>query len=160
MAARNPEGIKQLISRMNKEWPTCIIPHICNSDGLTPLKLAYQKRHRLLVGQLLDHLKSYPFGYCTQQVSDMADELIKDKFEQRIGAYLNDRFKTPLWVSGYETGRLKLTDQGMNQTSINNWPAVTKNFEKKFFSKDAREVPTKLRLLDCANLHANENDKL
>ena len=37
MTARNPGAIKPLIARMNKEWPRCVIPHICNSDGITPL---------------------------------------------------------------------------------------------------------------------------
>ena len=110
MTARNPESIKPLISRMNKEWPTCIIPHICNSDGITPLKLAYQKRHRLVVGWLLDHLKNYPFGYCQLQVSEMMPEFIKEKFERRVGSYLNSRFLTPTWVKGYEVGRLLLTE--------------------------------------------------
>ena len=89
----------------------------------------------------------------------MAREFILEKFERRVGAYLNARFQTPLWVKGYEVGRLSLTEQGMNQTSINNWPAVTKNFERKFFSKDAREVPTTLQLLDCPNIHCCSSEE-
>ena len=63
---------------------------------------------------LLDHLKTYPFGYCEHQVAAMAREFLQEKFERRVGAYLNARFKTPLWVKGYEVGRLTLTEQGMN----------------------------------------------
>jgi hypothetical protein len=159
MAARNPVSVKKLYHRMGREWPTITIPHICNSDGITPVKLAHQKRHRMVVGVLLDHLRNYPPGYCQVQIAEMASEFIKEKFEHRVGAYLNSRFYTPAWVQGYDIGRLVLTDQGINQTSINNWPAVTKNFEEKFFDKQAREVPTKLQLLDCPDIHTMSNEE-
>ena len=159
MTVRNPTAIKELLSRMNKEWPRHVIPHIANSDGVTPLKLAHETHHRMVVGQLLDHLKDYPVGYCDSEVAGMTRAFISEKFERRVGAYLTQRFHTPLWVKGYEVGTLKLTEQGINQTSINNWPAVTRHFEKKFFSKDAREVPTKLELLDCPNIHCISSEE-
>ena len=40
----------------------------------------------------------------------MAHEFIKDKFEGRMGTFLNARFKQPIWVKGYEIGRLNLND--------------------------------------------------
>jgi hypothetical protein len=50
MTVRNPTAIKELLSRMDKEWPRHVIPHISNSDGVTPLKLAHETHHRMVVG--------------------------------------------------------------------------------------------------------------
>ena len=63
LTLKHPEAVKELIYRMNLEWPTMVIPHVQNSEGITPLKLADQKRQRRVIGWLLDHLKDYPFGY-------------------------------------------------------------------------------------------------
>ena len=41
LTMKNPEQIKPLISRMKREWPTLVIPHIYNLEGQTPLKLAH-----------------------------------------------------------------------------------------------------------------------
>ena len=88
MTHRNPTAIKQLLSRMRKEWPRLVLPHISNSDGVTPLKLAHETHHRMVVGQLLDHLKDYPVGYCDAEVAGMARAFIQEKFERRVGVYL------------------------------------------------------------------------
>ena len=71
MTARNPEAIKSLLTRMRYEWPRLIIPHVRDSKGITPLKLAFERKHRRVVGWLLDHLKDYPHSYCTYQVSKL-----------------------------------------------------------------------------------------
>ena len=56
-------------------------------------------------------------------------------YEERVGEFLDARFISPLWTQNYQIGRLVLSERGYNQTSINNWPAVTKYFEEKFFEK-------------------------
>jgi len=60
----NPEAIKTLLARMKKEWPSVTVPILENSEGLTPLRLAFMKKDRRIVGGLLDHMKDYPIGFC------------------------------------------------------------------------------------------------
>ena len=78
-------------------------------------------------------------------------------YEERVGEFLDARFISPLWTQNYQIGRLVLSERGYNQTSFNNWPAVTKYFEEKFFEKQAQQVPCKLQLLDVPNLHIYSN---
>lgn len=64
LTMKNPEQMKPLIERMNKEWPHLVIPHVYNYEGLTPIKVAQNLHNRRVIGWLLDMLKNYPFGYC------------------------------------------------------------------------------------------------
>ena len=93
LTMKNPEQIKPLLTRMKREWPTLVIPHIYNLEGQTPLKLAHTLRHRRVIGWLLDMLKDYPFGYCQYQVSNMIFDLVGEGFETKVGEYLGSRFK-------------------------------------------------------------------
>jgi hypothetical protein len=111
------------------------------------------QRNRRVIGWLLDHLKDYPFSYGQHGTSDLIAELIQLKFESRIGLYLEKRFQNPDWTNKYQVGRLVLNSRKINQTSITNWPAVTDQFEKKFFNEKQPAIPFKIKVMDCSDLH-------
>lgn len=83
----------------------------------------------------------------------MIFDFIGEGFEGKVGDYLNCRFKTMNWTDSYQTGRLLINDSGMNQTTVVNFPSKTDNLENKFFKEECTQVPVKMSILDCPNLH-------
>ena len=118
------------------------------------MKLAHLTYHRRAIGWYLDMLKDYPMGYCQYQLSNMIFDFIEEGFETKVGEYLNSRFLTQKWTTPYQTGKLIINESGINQTTVTNWPSKTTNLEQKFFKSDQVQVPVKMKLLDCPNLHA------
>ena len=105
-------------------------------------------------------LSKYPFGYCQYSVTEMLIENISEGFESKVGQYLDSRFMPQEWTEFYQTGRLLVSENGINQTSVNNWPSRTQNLEQKFFKQECDPVPVYLRLCDCSNLHSFSGDHL
>jgi len=44
----------------------------------------------------------------------MIPDLIQDKYEHRVGAYLNARLLVPSWTKDFEVGRLQMSQVGLN----------------------------------------------
>ena len=98
---KNPDALKPLLARMSREWPSIVIPLVYNNEGMTPLKLAHVLKHRRVIGWLIDLLKNYPFSYCQFQASNMICDFISEGFENKVGEFLNSRFKEQDWTKNY-----------------------------------------------------------